>query len=218
MNNIKIGIAEEQQIFRKGLILLLNSFKNIQVIHEADNGENLINKIIGNEPDIVILNHNSLISDGIKSAKEIREKFPEIKIILLSSNDDDKNVISAIENGANGYLSKDDGHLEIQNAINGVIQNNYYINERVSKALINNMIVVGKTDSSIISNPIQFTQEELKILTLISKEYTTQQIANVICKSSRTVEKHRTKMLVKVGAQNTVGLIIYAIKNKLIEI
>lgn len=218
MKTIKIGIAEEQQIFRKGLILLLNSFKSIQVTHEADNGENLMNKIEGDEPDIVILNHNLHQQDGIKSAKEIREKFPEIKIILLSSDADDKNVISAIENGANGFISKDDGHLEIQNAVNSVIQNNYYINDRVSKALINNMMVVGKIDPPFDSNPIQFTQEELKILTLISKEYTTHQIANEICKSTRTVEKHRTKMLLKVGAQNTVGLIMYAIKNKIIEI
>lgn len=218
MSVIKIGVAEDQQIFRNGLVALLNSFAGIEVTSEAENGHDLANNFGNHQPDIIILNHNMPLIDGIETTKEIKLKFPLIKIILLSAHVDDNNILSAIENGANGFLSKNDGQHEIEKAIHGVLQNNYYINDRVSNILINNMMIIGKINPSFVSSTVQFTPDELKILTMISKEYTTQQIAIEICKSTRTVEKYRTKMLMKVGAQNTVGLIMYAIKNKIIEI
>lgn len=217
MSSIKIGIAEDQQIFRKGLVVFLNSIKNIEVIYEAPTGIELLEKILEIQPEIIILNHNIPKVDGIEITKIFRLKYPDLKILILSSQINDKNILHAIENGANGFISKDDNKQEIERAIRGVLENDYYINDRVSNILINNMINNGKTQAALPAD-IQFTNDELKILAMISKEYTTQQIADTIHKSTRTVEKYRTKMLVKVGAQNTVGLIIYAIKNKIIEI
>lgn len=218
MNTIKIGIAEDQQIFRSGLITLLNGLPRVNVIYEEENGAELILAIKDSIPDILILNHNMPEIDGIKATKEAREKFPLAKIIILSSEVNNKNILDALENGASVYLSKDDGHTEIKKAIQGVIENNFYINERVSKVLINNMMEKGKINSSFYSNTVEFSKDELKILNLISQEYTTQQIADHIYKSTRTVEKYRTKMFLKVNVQSSVGLIIYAVKNNLIEI
>ena len=168
MNSIKIGVAEDQQVFRSGLITLLKDLPHVNVIYEVENWDELILaiEIKGVIPNLLILNHNMPEIDGIKATKEAKEKFPLAKIILLSSEINDKNILDAIENGACVYLSKD----------------------------------------------------ELKILKLISQEFTTQQIADHIYKSSRTVEKYRTKMFLKVNVQSSVGLIIYAIKNNLIEI
>jgi DNA-binding NarL/FixJ family response regulator len=218
MNAIKIGIAEDQQIFRSGLITLLNGLPRVNVIYEEENGAELILAIKDSIPDILILNHNMPEIDGIKATKEAREKFPLAKIIILSSEVNNKNILDALENGASVYLSKNDGHIEIKKAIQGVIENNFYINERVSKVLINNMMEKGKINSSFSSNPVAFSKDELKIINLISQEYTTQQIADHIYKSTRTVEKYRTKMFLKVNVQSSVGLIIYAVKNNLIEI
>jgi DNA-binding NarL/FixJ family response regulator len=218
MNPIKIGIAEDQQIFRSGLITLLNGLPRVNVIYEEENGAELILAIKDSIPDILILNHNMPEIDGIKATKEAREKFPLAKIIILSSELNNKNILDALENGASVYLSKNDGHIEIKKAIQGVIENNFYINERVSKVLINNMMEKGKINSSFSSNPVAFSKDELKIINLISQEYTTQQIADHIYKSTRTVEKYRTKMFLKVNVQSSVGLIIYAVKNNLIEI
>ena len=218
MNPIKIGIAEDQQIFRSGLITLIKGLPRVNIIYEAENGDELIQGIKDNIPDILIINHNLPEIDGIKATKDAKEKFPLIKIILLSSDVNDKNILDAIENGANVYLSKDDGHTEIKKAIQGVIGNNFYINERVSKVLISTMMEKGKVNSSLSTKTVEFTKDELKILHLISQEFTTQQIADHIYKSTRTVEKYRTKMFLKVNVQSSVGLIIYAIKNNLIEI
>jgi len=218
MNPIKIGIAEDQQIFRSGLITLIKGLPRVNIIYEAENGDDLIQSIKDNIPDILIINHSLPEIDGIKATKNAKEKFPLIKIILLSSEVNDKNILDAIENGANVYLSKDDGHSEIKKAIQGVIGNNFYINERVSKVLIHNMMEKGKVNSSLSSKTIDFSKDELKILHLISQEFTNQQIADHIYKSTRTVEKYRTKMFLKVNVQSNVGLIIYAIKNNLIEI
>lgn len=218
MNPIKIGIAEDQQIFRSGLITLIKGLPRVNIIYEAENGDELIQGIKDNIPDILIINHNLPEIDGIKATKDAKEKFPLIKIILLSSDVNDKNILDAIENGANVYLSKDDGHAEIKKAIQGVIGNNFYINERVSKVLIHTMMEKGKVNSSLSSKTVDFSKDELKILHLISQEFTNQQIADHIYKSTRTVEKYRTKMFLKVNVQSNVGLIIYAIKNDLIEI
>lgn len=217
MQAIKIGVAEDQQIFRRGLILLLNSFENIEVVNDAENGSVLLDQMAENCPDIVILDYNMPVMDGIETTKAIRKKYPRVKIILLSMYDDELFVESAIENGANGYLSKDDDLYEIEMAIQGVINNNYYLNDRVSKIFINNLMQNGKINPSFVSNTIQFNQDEIKILCYISKEYTNQEIADELSKSVRTIEKYRARMIEKVGAQNSIGLVMYGIKNKIIQ-
>lgn len=218
MNTIKIGVAEDQQIFRKGLILLLNSFDNVEVTNEGGNGSELLDQMEENCPDIVILDYNMPMMDGIETSKVIRKRFSNVKIILLSMYDDELFVESAIENGANGYLSKNDDLFEIEMAIHGVLNNNYYLNDRVSKIFINNLMQNGKINPSFVSNSINFNQIEAKILHLISREYTTPEIALELSKSVRTIEKYRSTMMEKVGAQNSVGLVMYGIKNKIIVV
>lgn len=217
MRSITIGVAEDQIIFRKGLVDFLNSLTEVNVISEGNDGNHLLTALKEQNPDIIILNHNSLF-DGVGFTKNLRDKYPEVKIILMSARFDDKNILLAIENGANGFLSKDDDQPEIEKAVFGVIDSNYYVNDRVSKVLINNMKILSKISPNSESDGVKFTKDEMRILQMISKEFTTQQIADELCKSVRTIEKYRTKMLLKVGAQNTVGMIIYAIKNELIEI
>jgi DNA-binding NarL/FixJ family response regulator len=218
MSEIKVGVAEDQQIFRKGLVLLLNSFENISVIHEADDGSVLLDQMAEECPDVVILDYSMPIMGGIETSKEIRKRFNGVKVLILSMYDDEEFVEAAIENGANGYLSKDDDLSEIENAIKGILTNNYYLNDRVSKIFINSLMKQGKINPKFVGNAIDFNSDELRILHLISKENTTQQIADNMNKSIRTIEKYRTRMMEKVGAQNSVGLIMYAVKHKIIEL
>lgn len=218
MSEIKVGVAEDQQIFRKGLVMLLNSFENISVIHEADDGSVLLDQMAKNCPDVVILDYSMPIMGGIETSKEIRKCFQGVKVLILSMYDDEQFVEAAIENGANGYLSKDDDLSEIENAIKGILTNNYYLNDRVSKIFINSLMKQGRINPKFVTNEIEFNSDELRIFHLISKENTTQEIADIMSKSIRTIEKYRTKMMEKVGAQNSVGLVMYAIKNKIIEL
>lgn len=218
MSEIKVGVAEDQQIFRKGLVMLLNSFENIVVIHEANDGSVLLDQMAENCPDVVILDYSMPIMGGIETSKEIRKRYNGVKVLILSMYDDEEFVEAAIENGANGYLSKDDDLSEIENAIKGILTNNYYLNDRVSKIFINSLMKQGKINPKFVTNEIEFNPDELRIFHLISRENTTQEIADTMNKSVRTIEKYRTRMMEKVGAQNSVGLVMYAVKHKIIEL
>lgn len=214
---ITLGIAEDQQIFRKGLFMLLNSFKNMKVICEGENGKVLIDQFETEVPNVVILDYSMPVMGGIETAKYIRENFPETKIILLSMYDDEEFIESAIESGANGYLSKDDDLNELEAAIKSVLSNHYYLNDRLSKLFINRMMSKGKIRPEFENEKVEFNEDEVSIIELISREHTNQEIADKLCKSVRTVEKYRSKLIEKVGAQNTIGLIMYAIKHKIIH-
>lgn len=216
MNQITVGVAEDQQIFRKGLVLLLNSFENITVTQEANDGSVLLDLMAENCPDVVILDYSMPIMGGIETCKQIRKRFEGVKVLILSMYDDENFVETAIENGANGYLSKDDDLSEIESAIQGILKNNYYLNDRVSKVFIDSLMKQGKLNPKFANNTIEFTPDELRVLHLISQENTTQQIADTMNKSIRTIEKYRTRMMEKVGAQNSIGLIMYAVKNNIL--
>lgn len=215
---ITIGIAEDQQIFRKGLLLLLNSFKGMKVICEGENGKALIDQFVQEVPQVVVLDYSMPVMGGIETAKHIRAHFPETKIILLSMYDDEEFIESAIENGANGYLSKDDDLNELEAAIKSVLSNHYYLNDRLSKVFINGLMSIGKIQPEFENEKVEFSEDEVLILDLISKELTNQEIAEKLCKGVRTVEKYRSRMIEKVGAQNTIGLIMYAIKHNVIDL
>jgi len=215
---ITIGIAEDQQIFRKGLLMLLNSFKGMKVICEGENGKALIDKFEQEAPQVVILDYSMPVMGGIETTKYIRFNFPETKIILLSMYDDEEFIESAIEYGANGYLSKDDDLNELDAAIKGVLSNHYYLNDRLSKMFVNRLMSRGKIQPEFENERIDFSDEEISIIQLISQECTNHEIADKLFKSVRTIEKYRSKLIEKVGAQNTIGLIMYAIKHKVIDL
>ncbi|TNF48424.1 MAG: response regulator transcription factor [Bacteroidetes bacterium] len=215
---IKVGIAEDQEIFRKGLRMLLDSFENISVIHEAENGQILLDMIESDTPDVVILDYSMPVLGGIPTAKRIRDVYPTTKIIILSMYDEEEFIENAIENGVNCYLSKDDDLNELESAIKGVMTNHYYLNDRLSKLFINGLMKKGKMDPRFNAGTVEFSEDEMKVLELISQEKTTQDIADIVNKSTRTVEKYRTRMMEKVGAHNSVGLIMYAVKHKILSL
>jgi DNA-binding NarL/FixJ family response regulator len=158
------------------------------------------------------------VMGGIETTKYIRFNFPETKIILLSMYDDEEFIETAIEYGANGYLSKDDDLNELDAAIKGVLSNHYYLNDRLSKMFVNRLMSRGKIQPEFENERIDFNDEEISIIQLISQECTNHEIADKLFKSVRTIEKYRSKLIEKVGAQNTIGLIMYAIKHKVIDL
>lgn len=218
MNTFKIGIADNQQIFRKGLVMLLNKIKNYEVIFDEENGSDLLDQMAGVCPDIVILDYQMPLMGGVETSKEIRKRFPSVRILILSQDDNDEFVENAINNGVNGYLSKNDDLKEIESAIQELMINHYYINDRVSKVFINTLVKNDRVKPFSISKKIEFTQDEIKILNMISKEFTTKQISEALFKGTRTIEKHKTRMMEKVGAKNSIGLVMYAVRDKIIEV
>lgn len=217
MRKINVGIAEDQEIFRSALGHLLNSFSDISVIAMAENGKLLIDHEEIDNLDIAIIDYKMPIMGGIETSKELKSSHPKVKIIILSMFEDEKFVEKAIENGANAYLSKDDDLEELEHAIHSVLENEYYFNDRISKLFIKSMISKGKISPTFVTNELSFTQMEISILDLISKEFTTQEIADKLYRSSRTIDKHRTEMMKKTGTRNSIGLLMYGIKKGLIK-
>ena len=131
--------------------------------------------------------------------------------------DEESFVEKAIENGANAYLSKDDDLEELEQAVHSVLDNEYYFNDRISKLFIKSMIHKGKIQPSFVSNDVVFTEMEVDILQYMSQEMTTNEIADKLFRSTRTIDKHRSEMMRKTETKNSIGLLMYAIKNGIIK-
>ena len=136
MNEIKVAIADDHQIFRKGVILSMRSYTNIQFVMEADNGEDLLNKIPEFLPDVVLCDLKMPIKDGIDTTKEIIKRFPQIRVIILTMYEDERFVGHLMDCGAAGYLLKNTEPAEIKKAIMDVMRTGFYLNPFVNKVLI----------------------------------------------------------------------------------
>lgn len=218
INKIRIGIAEDQSIFRNGLVKLLNDITGFEVVLAVENGQLLIDALKTTPVDLALIDFRMPVKNGIEATKEIRASHPDIKVLLLSMYDDVEFVELAIENGANGYLSKDDDAEEIQLAIRSAVETGYYLNDRTSKMFIAKMVHAGKIQPAFEeSSTAIFSPNEMVILEMICNEMTTQEIADKLFKSRRTIESARTLMMNKVGARNVVGLVMYAIQNGIVS-
>lgn len=218
IKKIRIGIAEDQSIFRNGLVKLLNDISGFEVVLAVENGQLLIDALQTTPVDLVLIDFRMPVKNGIEATKEIRASHPDLKMLLLSMYDDVEFVELAIENGANGYLSKDDDAEEIQLAIRSAVETGYYLNDRTSKMFIAKMVHAGKIQPAFEENSSAiFSANEMVILEMICNEMTTQEIADKLFKSRRTIESARTLMMNKVGARNVVGLVMYAIQNGIVN-
>jgi DNA-binding NarL/FixJ family response regulator len=196
MSKIKIAIADDYKIFRDGLKVGLSADEDLDVVLEADNGEDLLKAIEKSTPDVIIMDLKMPIMDGMEATKEVRKKYPGVKVLVVTMYDDDKFIIHLMENGANGYLLKNAEPGEIRKSIHAVHENGYYFNDLVNKAL---------------------TERELQVLKLICEEKTASEIAKEIFLSPRSVEGIRQRLIEKVGVRNTAGLVMFATKNGLAD-
>ncbi len=215
-SKIKIGIVDDQQLFRKGVASLCNSFNNVSVVLEAGDGNELLKMIpeLQELPDILLLDLNMPGMDGMETTKRLKRTFPSIKIIILTIYNEDRFILHLLESGANAYLFKDCEPVEFEKAIRAVYNDGYYFSEFILKVLHESSQKPRKNISG--ENPfVDITAREKDVLLLICEEYTTQEIADKLFISARTAEGHRNNLLVKTGCKNTAGLVIFAIKNKL---
>ena len=215
MSTIKYIIADDHVIFRQGLKYALSDDQRLQLAGEADNGLMLMNLVEKQKPDVVLLDLKMPEMDGIEATKRLHHAYPEIKILMLTSIDDEHLILHLLELGANGYLLKNAEPEEIKKAIHSVFVNDYYFNQIVSNTMLKKITL--KNGSTITKNTLKLNERETEILKLICQELTTTEIAAKIFLSPRTIEGIRTSLIEKIGVRNTAGLVIYAIKNGIIN-
>lgn len=215
MSTINIAIADDYKIFREGLKKCFASDKQLNVIQEADNGEDLLKGFNENLPDVVIMDLKMPIMDGMEATEIIRKKFPSVKILVVTMYDDDNFIIHLMEIGANGYLLKNSEPDEIRKSIYAVHENGYYFNDLVNKALLKKLVMKNNLKPSFNQN-IEMSERELEVLKMICEEKTAAEIAKEIFLSPRSVEGIRQRLIEKVGVRNSAGLVMFAIKNGIV--
>lgn len=216
-NKINIVITDDHKLFRKGIIALLDDFDFIGEINEASNGEELMELLAGMKtlPDVILLDLRMPVMDGVEAQQKIRNLYPEIKVIILTMEDDEQYILFLIGEGVNGYLLKNADPDEMETAIKKVVENGFYFSDDISMMVLKNLNKKDKVET--IFNP-DFNERELRVLEFICREYTNAEIAEAFDVSVRTAEGYRQKLVEKVGAKNIAGLVVLALKHKWVTI
>jgi NarL family two-component system response regulator LiaR len=217
MQNLKISIVDDHKIFREGLKLLLSTIKNVQVISEAPNGKVFIDNLAEIKPDIVFMDINMKEMDGIEATQKALEIYPDLKIIALTSFEDEEYFNRMTDLGVSGYLMKNSLRDDFEKAINKVIEgSNYYSDELIVK--LSRKISQNVKQRKQPLEQLSFSDEEKELLKYICQGLTNKQIGDNMHLSSRTIEAHRARLLDKTSTKNSVSLAVYAISNKLVEL
>ncbi len=214
MEPIKIAIADDHALFREGLVGILSSFEEFEVISEAGNGEALLAAISDHTPEVVLLDLKMPGMDGIQVTEVLKRQHPSIKVIILTMHHQEDFILHMLNLGVNAYLLKDTSSGELKEAILATHQRDYYFDERVSKVMLQGLKRKHLHKPKIDANT-RLTPREEEVLDLICHENTTPEIAEKLFLSQRTVESHRKNLMEKLGAKNTAGLVIKAISHGL---
>jgi DNA-binding NarL/FixJ family response regulator len=210
---IKIGIADDHQLFLKSLSILINSFPSFEIVLDALNGESLLKKLEAakDHPDILLLDVNMPIMDGAKTAAAISAKYPAIKLVALSMKDDDTSVINMIKSGCCAYLLKDIHPNELEKALNEIYIKGYY-NADISN--INYRRLIRKTNEE----PVFFSEKERTFLKLACSDKTYKQISSEMNLAERTIDGYRESLFEKLNVQSRVGMVLEALRRDLVTL
>lgn len=213
---IKVIIADDHVLYRAGVKTALSAKKDVKVVAEADNGMHLLNMLKMIPVDVILLDIQMPIMDGITALPEIKKLYPNVKIIMLTMMDDHSMITKLMEIGANSYLTKTSDSEIIYEAIKTCFEQEYYFNSLTNKALLTNLKQRHEAPRSIHPEA-NLNEKETLILKLMCEEKSTKEIADLVDLSPRTVEAIRDKLKVKTGAKSTAGLIMYAVKNNILD-
>jgi DNA-binding NarL/FixJ family response regulator len=212
---IQVAIADDHALFRAGVKTALAVKKDVELIAEADNGMQLLNLLKHIEPDVILLDIQMPIMDGINTLPEIRKLYPHIKVVMLSMHNDHSMISKLMEIGANSYLTKNSDSETIYQAIKTCYEQEFFFNELTNKALLTGLRT--KKIEANMPEDAQLTEKEVRILKLMCEERTTKEIADIVEISPRTVEAIRDKLKTKTGAKSMAGLVMYAVKNGIVQ-
>src|ERR1700760_2303836 len=212
---IKVAIADDHALFRAGVKTALSVKKDVELIAEADNGMQLLNLLKHIQPDVLLLDIQMPIMDGLTTLPEVKRLYPGIRVIMLSMHNDHSMISRMMEIGANSYLTKDSDSETIYQAIKTCYEQEFFFNELTNKALLTGLRT--KRPEIGAAQDVNLTEKELTVLKLMCEEKTTKEIADIVDISPRTVEAIRDKLKTKTGAKSMAGLVMYAVKNGIIQ-
>lgn len=209
LKKARIFLVDDHQLFRNGLKFILNERNDMEVVGEASNGKEFLDKVELMHPDIVLMDIGMPVMNGIEATKLALNNNPGLKILVLSMFSESEYYNSMIDLGVKGFVLKDVDNDELYQAINKVLNGGTYFSQELLLSIIKN-----KTSDQ----QIKLTRREKDVLNLICQGFSNQQISEKLWISQRTVERHRSNLLTKTESKNSISLVVYAIRNKLVKI
>ncbi|WP_397362184.1 response regulator [Olleya sp. R77988] len=213
MKPYSVVIVEDYVLLSQAISVLVNSFDNFEVLYLCKNGKELVTKLKtpNNSPDIILMDVNMPIMNGIETTQYLKDNHPDIKVIALSVVDDDLTIIKMLKAGAKGYLLKDVEKKTLEFALNEVMVNGYYHTKNVSNILINSLTEDPNKKPKLKDREIEFIKH-------VCTELTYKEIAAKMFLSPKTIDGYRDVLFEKLEVKNRIGLVIYAIKNKIFKL
>jgi DNA-binding NarL/FixJ family response regulator len=215
-NKITIIIAEDHPLFRDGLKTMLNLDNRFEIIAEAENGDNLLKLLEFVKPDLILMDINMPILNGIDATSFIATHFNDIKVIALTMNDERSSIMEMMDAGANGYILKSADKEEIMKAITTVLNGDDYYCKRVESSIINLIETKGSTKN--YRNLVSFNDKEIKIINFLCEELNSDEIAKEMYLSKKTIDGIRIKIKNELDVRNSIGIVKYAIRNGLYKV
>lgn len=210
MESVTVILADDHQIVRNGIKVLLENEGRIEVIDEAANGMEALEKCKNSRPDVLIVDIRMPVMNGIETVKNLPDYSPSTKALVLSMHDDEEYIIQSIEGGASGYLLKDSSKEEFIKAINAVSEGEKYFSGDISSILVNNYLnIKNRPSGTPYAGPgedYHLTKREKEILQMLYKGVNNKEIAGQLGKSIRTIETHRFNIMKKLGVNNVMEL------------
>jgi DNA-binding NarL/FixJ family response regulator len=213
---IKIIIAEDHALYRDGLKTMLSSHNDFEIIAEAVDGSELIKLFEFHKPDIVLMDINMPVLNGIEATKFIATHFNDTKIIAITMNDEKSSIMDMMDAGADGYVLKSENKEEVIKAINTVINGDDYYSKNVENSIIN--LIHSKKSTDNYKKSVYFNEKELQLINYLCEEFNSDEIAKTMFLSKKTIDGLRLKIKNELNVRNSIGIVKYAIKNGLYKI
>jgi DNA-binding NarL/FixJ family response regulator len=215
MSNISVLLAEDHTIVRKGLVSILENELGIEVVGEAEDGREAIQKVEELEPDIVVMDISMPILNGLDATKQIKKRFPQVKVIILTMHINEEYILEVLHAGASGYVIKQAVPTELITAIDSVYHGEVFLSPKVSKTVIQEYLKQAQAGKEK-AEP-QLTDREREIVQLIAEGHSNRKIAEMLYISIKTVEAHRSKIMEKLDLHSVADITRYAIRKGIVS-
>lgn len=217
METLRVGIVDDHLLFRKSMTLLIDSCQGMKVVMDAENGEVFLNKLKHDQVDVVLLDIQMPVMDGYETCKQLLALFPEIKILILSQLSSKESIHKIMEIGAHGYFTKNSNPDQLEMAIRSLHEQGFYFGLELGSVIKEALLRESINPSKYITPTEKLSERELQIIKMICKEMKSKEIADELFINVRTVETHRKNIIDKTHSKNFIGVILYALKHKIIS-
>jgi DNA-binding NarL/FixJ family response regulator len=216
MHKIRVLVVDDHTLFRDGICALLALTPDMDVVGEAGNGREALQKVRELSPDVVLMDIGMPVMDGLEAARRIHERYPGTKVVIVSQFEDREHVLDAFDAGVQGFIEKTAASSELAAGVRSVSSGESFLSPTAARLLVEEF---QHTEHRHAEDPYQrLTEREREILRLVAEGYTTQEIADMLVVSSKTVEGHRCSLMAKLGVHDRIGLVKYALRKGIISV